>query len=78
VSKDEAAAPDALWQMTNAYQTSQAIHVAATLGITDLLSDGLVHVSHLLVFLCYEHILFLRGRAHITQTAYFWNLWVKR
>ena len=40
MSKDEAAARDALWQMTNAYQTSQAIHVAATLGIADLLEDG--------------------------------------
>jgi hypothetical protein len=40
VSKDEAGARDALLQMTNAYQTSQAIHVAATLGIADLLSDG--------------------------------------
>ncbi len=31
---------DALWRMTNAYQVSQAIHVAATLGIADLLEDG--------------------------------------
>jgi hypothetical protein len=37
-----------------------------------------VHGSHLLVLLCYERILFLRGRAHITQTAYFWNLCVKK
>jgi hypothetical protein len=27
---------DALWQMTNAYQVSPAIHVAVTLGIADL------------------------------------------
>ena len=31
---------DALLQMTNGYQVSQAIHVAATLGIADLLKDG--------------------------------------
>jgi len=31
---------DALLRMTNAYQVSQAIHVAATLGIADLLEDG--------------------------------------
>src|SRR5215212_6460851 len=37
-----------------------------------------VHGSHLLAFLCYEHILLLRGRAQITQTAYFWNLCVKK
>jgi len=29
-----------LLQMTNAFQVSQAIHVAATLGIADLLEDG--------------------------------------
>ena len=40
MSNDESAARDALWQMTNAYQASQAIHVAATLGIADMLSDG--------------------------------------
>ena len=28
MSNDESAARDALWQMTNAYQASQAIHVA--------------------------------------------------
>jgi Dimerisation domain len=27
-------------RMTNGYQVSQAIHVAATLGIADLLEDG--------------------------------------
>src|SRR4051812_4409610 len=31
---------DTLLRMTNAYQVSQAIHVAATLGIADLLGDG--------------------------------------
>jgi len=30
---------DALYRLTNAYQVSQAIHVAATLGIADLLAD---------------------------------------
>lgn len=30
---------DALWRMTNAYQVSQAIHVAASLGIADLVQD---------------------------------------
>ena len=38
--KNEPSARDALWRMTNAYQASQAIHVAATLGIADLLKDG--------------------------------------
>ena len=31
---------DTLLRMTNAFQVSQALHVAATLGITDLLEDG--------------------------------------
>ena len=31
---------DTLLRMTNAFQVSQAIHVAATLGIVDLLEDG--------------------------------------
>ena len=31
---------DTLLRMTNAYEASQAIHVAATLGIADLLEDG--------------------------------------
>jgi len=31
---------DTLLRMTNAFQVSQAIHVAATLGIADLLKDG--------------------------------------
>jgi hypothetical protein len=31
---------DALWRMTNAYQVSQAIHVAASLGVADHLRDG--------------------------------------
>lgn len=31
---------DNLWRMANAYQVSQAIHVAASLGIADLLEDG--------------------------------------
>src|SRR3954454_9876158 len=31
---------DTLLRMTNAFQASQAIHVAATLGIADLLEDG--------------------------------------
>src|SRR5215210_5131085 len=31
---------DTLLRMTNAFQVSQAIHVAATLGIADLLEDG--------------------------------------
>src|SRR5829696_4157181 len=37
MSKDEPSPRDALWRMTNAYQ---AIHVAATLSIADLLKDG--------------------------------------
>jgi hypothetical protein len=40
MSKDEPSPRDALWRMTNAYQASQAIHVAATLSIADLLKDG--------------------------------------
>ena len=40
MSKDEPSTRDALMRMTNAYQASQAIHVAATLGIADLLKDG--------------------------------------
>ena len=37
---DELSPRDALLRMTNAFQVSQAIHVAATLGIADLLKDG--------------------------------------
>jgi hypothetical protein len=40
MSKDEPSPRDALWRMPNAYQASQAIHVAATLSIADLLKDG--------------------------------------
>ncbi|MDP8973786.1 MAG: acetylserotonin O-methyltransferase [Actinomycetota bacterium] len=38
---------DTLLRMTNAFQASQAIHVAATLGIADLLEDGPRHVDEL-------------------------------
>src|SRR6266581_683965 len=31
---------DALWRLANAYQASQAIQAAATLGIADMLADG--------------------------------------
>ena len=37
MSKDEPSPRDALWRRANAYQ---AIHVAATLSIADLLKDG--------------------------------------
>lgn len=37
---DEPSHRDNLLRMTNAYEASQAIHVAATLGIADLLEDG--------------------------------------
>jgi hypothetical protein len=40
ISADELSPRDTLLRMTNAYQVSQAIHVAATLGIADLLEDG--------------------------------------
>jgi hypothetical protein len=40
VSADELPPRDVLWRMANAYQASQAIHVAATLGIADLLEAG--------------------------------------
>jgi hypothetical protein len=40
MNADELSPRDTMWQMTNAYQASQAIHVAATLGIADLLEDG--------------------------------------
>lgn len=36
----ELSSRDALLRITNAYEASQAIHVAATLGIADLLEDG--------------------------------------
>ena len=38
---------DALWRMTNACQVSQAIHVAASLGIADYLKDGPKSVEEL-------------------------------
>ena len=40
MTADELSSRDALWQMTNGYQVSQAIHVVATLGIADVLEDG--------------------------------------
>ncbi len=40
MTADETSHRDTLLQMTNAFQLSQAIYVAATLGIADLLEDG--------------------------------------
>ncbi|HVF02191.1 MAG TPA: methyltransferase [Rubrobacteraceae bacterium] len=40
MSAGELSPRDALLRMNNAFQASQAIHVAATLGIADLLEDG--------------------------------------
>jgi hypothetical protein len=40
VTAHEISPRDTLLQMTNAFQVSQAIYVAATLGIADLLEDG--------------------------------------
>lgn len=40
MSTGELSPRDALLRMTNAFQVSQAIHVAATLGIADLLEEG--------------------------------------
>jgi hypothetical protein len=47
MSASELPPRDALLRMTNAFQASQAIHVAATLGIADLLEDGPRHVDEL-------------------------------
>ena len=40
MSKDEPSPRDALLQMINAFRASQAIYVAATFGIADLLEEG--------------------------------------
>ena len=40
MTADETSPRDTLLRMTNAFQVSQAIHVAAALGIADLLEDG--------------------------------------
>jgi len=40
MTADETSPRDTLLRMTNAFQVSQAIYVAATLGIADLLEDG--------------------------------------
>ena len=40
MTADETSPRDALLRMTNAFQVSQAIYVAAALGIADLLEDG--------------------------------------
>lgn len=40
MSADDRSPRDSLRRMTNGFQVSQAIHVAATLGIADLLRDG--------------------------------------
>ena len=47
MSADEPSPRDTLLRMTNAFQVSQAIHVAATLGISDLLEDGPTSVDEL-------------------------------
>jgi hypothetical protein len=40
MTAEETSPRDTLLQMTNAFQVSQAIYAAATLGIADLLVDG--------------------------------------
>lgn len=40
MTADETSPRDSLLQLTNAFRASQAIHVAATLGLADLLEDG--------------------------------------
>src|ERR687885_1317645 len=40
ITVDETSPRHTLLRMTNAFQVSQAIYVAATLGIADLLEDG--------------------------------------
>jgi Dimerisation domain len=40
MSTDEPSPRDTLLQLTNAFQASQALYVAATLGVADLLEDG--------------------------------------
>ncbi|MDX6381818.1 MAG: hypothetical protein QOI57_2842 [Rubrobacteraceae bacterium] len=47
MSADELSPRDTLLRMTNAFQASQAIHVAATLGIADLLEDAPKSVDEL-------------------------------
>lgn len=47
MTADETSPRDTLLRMTNAFQVSQAIYVAATLGIADLLEDGLRSVDEL-------------------------------
>src|ERR671920_15453 len=47
MTTDETSPRDTLLQMTNAFQVSQAIYVAATLGIADLLEDGPKSVDEL-------------------------------
>ena len=44
---DEQSPRDAMLSMTNGFRVSQAIHVAATLGIADLLKDGTRTVEEL-------------------------------
>src|ERR687886_1390198 len=47
MTADETSPRDTLLRMTNAFQVSQAIHVAAALGIADLLEDGPKSVDEL-------------------------------
>src|SRR5919205_2751182 len=47
MSKDEPPPRDALLQMINAFRASQAIYVADTLGIADLLEEGPKSVDEL-------------------------------
>jgi hypothetical protein len=47
MTTDETSPRDTLLRMTNAFQVSQAIYVAATLGIADLLEDGPKSVDEL-------------------------------
>ena len=47
MSAGELSTRDTLLRMTNGYQVSQALHVAATLGIADFLKEGLRSVDEL-------------------------------
>src|ERR687890_2284387 len=47
MSTDEPSPRDTLLQLTNAFRASQALYVAATLGVADLLEDGPRRVDEL-------------------------------
>src|SRR5215203_5738594 len=75
VSADELPPREVLWKMANAYQASQAIHVAATLGIADLLEGGPRSTEDLAQATHTHAPGSLRAWAMFLGRPYIWSAW---